>query len=530
MTFALSGLWIALGLAGLAAGLYLLQRLRVRHRTVPVVTTLFWKQALEETRARVLVQRFRHLPAYLLLLAICALLWLGFARPEAAAGEGARHVLLLDASAGMAEGTRFADAKAVLLEDARALPASRRQVLFCGGHVRTLLAPGENALLLEKRLAGLAPEQAPSSLARVARAVRQEGPDVVVHAYGEPAADVGLIAFGLAPAASGRWDALDLLALPATGEPFGGAAPLLDGFPILGDINSENGGSHATGLWRDLPARGGRVVVRQGGREHALVLPQRQTIKVWFGLGHDEALRALLTPVLRADPGIEIGTTGGDVQIGGTLTIGRTGSLSFAQAPADTIAVAMAGASRPGFLGELSQALALAEVDGASLADALGRAVTVTAREPAMLDFGSTRRVTLDRALLDPDVGFLRTRAFPLLIAGAIRLLAHGGPLAPYVAAGEPVEGVTAALTPQGGAAQDPLDVPFTPAVAGAYTSPAGATSYASLQRDPSATPFAATADAVAAETSMPWARWIALLAFVLLAVEWMLLRRGRIP
>ena len=34
------------GLAVLAAALYLLQRLRVRHREVPVVTTLFWQEAV----------------------------------------------------------------------------------------------------------------------------------------------------------------------------------------------------------------------------------------------------------------------------------------------------------------------------------------------------------------------------------------------------------------------------------------------------------------------------------------------------
>ena len=59
----------AAGLAALAGGLYLLQRLRVRHARVEVVTTLFWKQVLEDTHARELTQRFRHLPAYLLLVA-----------------------------------------------------------------------------------------------------------------------------------------------------------------------------------------------------------------------------------------------------------------------------------------------------------------------------------------------------------------------------------------------------------------------------------------------------------------------------
>ena len=64
MTGAFSlGAWF-LGAAALAAGLFLLQRLRVRHRPVVVVSTLFWQEALQEARARVLVQRFRHLFTY----------------------------------------------------------------------------------------------------------------------------------------------------------------------------------------------------------------------------------------------------------------------------------------------------------------------------------------------------------------------------------------------------------------------------------------------------------------------------------
>ena len=66
--------WALLGVAALAVGLFALQRLRVRHRPVEVETTLFWQQALEESRARVLTQRFRHPWAYALVLAIALLL------------------------------------------------------------------------------------------------------------------------------------------------------------------------------------------------------------------------------------------------------------------------------------------------------------------------------------------------------------------------------------------------------------------------------------------------------------------------
>ena len=78
----ISGWGFAAGLIGLALLLFGLQWLRVRHRRVEVVTTLFWREAIEETRACVLWQRFRHPWAYLLSLLIVGLLWLAWAGPE----------------------------------------------------------------------------------------------------------------------------------------------------------------------------------------------------------------------------------------------------------------------------------------------------------------------------------------------------------------------------------------------------------------------------------------------------------------
>ena len=57
-------------LAALTAGvLAALQYLRVRPRRTRVVTSLFWRQAVEQAKARTLFERFRHPRTYLLLLA-----------------------------------------------------------------------------------------------------------------------------------------------------------------------------------------------------------------------------------------------------------------------------------------------------------------------------------------------------------------------------------------------------------------------------------------------------------------------------
>ena len=59
MTFAnLPGAWVIAGLAALAAGLFVLQQLRTRYRDVTVVTTLFWRQVVDEAPVRTLRERF----------------------------------------------------------------------------------------------------------------------------------------------------------------------------------------------------------------------------------------------------------------------------------------------------------------------------------------------------------------------------------------------------------------------------------------------------------------------------------------
>ncbi|MEZ6014055.1 MAG: VWA domain-containing protein [Planctomycetota bacterium] len=189
MTFTtMTGGAVALGLAALALALYLLQRIRVRHEEVFVVTTLFWREALEESRARTLVERFRHPLAYALALLLGGLLWFAAAGPDHAREAGPRHVLLLDGSAGMALPGRFAAATAALERELEALPRDRTEVLWCGADVSTLLAPGEDRALLRARLAGHAPEAAPASVERALVARAGGGAGFVGSGYVERAA------------------------------------------------------------------------------------------------------------------------------------------------------------------------------------------------------------------------------------------------------------------------------------------------------------------------------------------------------
>ena len=170
---ALTAAALLAGLVAVAAALYALQRLRVRHESRTVVTSLFWREATEETRARSLFERFRHPLAYAMALLCAGLLWLGAGRLDGERADGTRHVFLLDASAGMGRdagsGTRFDLAVDALEAELADAPRDRTEVLWCGAHVRTLLAPGEDRSLLRPRLAGRLPDPAPASVGRALR-------------------------------------------------------------------------------------------------------------------------------------------------------------------------------------------------------------------------------------------------------------------------------------------------------------------------------------------------------------------------
>ena len=227
-----------LGLGAIAGLLYALQRLRVRHQEVEVETTLFWRQAIEESRARVLTQRFRHPWTYALLLSICSLLWLAFAGLRSDAADERDHVVLIDGSAGMAHGARFEAAVDAAADYVVGLPAAARRVVLCAGRAKTVLRPDEEALLLRRRLADVAPADAPNRVVDVlfdllrARPARpttvcvvgdlplraderaQLPASVEVRRLPVPAragGNFGVTSLGVRPAASGRGDAVDVL-------------------------------------------------------------------------------------------------------------------------------------------------------------------------------------------------------------------------------------------------------------------------------------------------------------------------------
>ena len=565
MSFAnLSGGAVALGLAALAGLLFLLQRLRVRYQPRRVVTTLFWKEALEEARARVFVRRFRHLLAYLFILLIASLLWLGFADPQWQQGDDADHIVLVDGSAGMAFATRFDDVMATVIDQVSGLPRERRTVVLCGSRPRSLLLPGEHEQVLERRLEGIAPEACPSTLESTLRALvhaKDRDRDLSVLIAGDgPVRDAtlallpdgvevsriassperegnrGVTALGITPAASGQWDRLDVL-VELRGEP-GDVEIAIDGraLPEGAAVATARGKTREI-LVKDLPARGGLLTVTlpegdglAADDQASVRLPDHPRIKVALSSSLDGTLR----PVLEADPGIEIVTDGANVAVrrGGETTGGEIPALEWAPDDAQEEAILLnherSLPSRKVLMDSFDR-LGLEDVDTTDLATRTGRVISLGAA-PA-----DRRGVSVWEALLGEQNNFVHSRSFPLFVAASIRWLAGSEEFAAYAAAGEPVNGYRHAHRDASGRQLDPAGAAFVPPVAGEYDGgkEAGTIVASLLDVETTAGGVAAlnedSADA-SGSSGADLLTVIALLALALLFTEWVLYRTGRMP
>jgi len=579
MSFAnLSWTAVLAGLAGLAAILFALQQLRTRYRDVTVVTTLFWKQVLDEAPVRKFRERFRHPLAYALILAICSLVWLAFAEPRFDdAREGTFHVLILDGSAGMAAGDRFQSAVTELERHVSRLPRSRRQVIWSGAELRPLLNPGEHELLLSRRLERLSPEASPASVERLLRQLAasprgDQATSVVV--FGDApvrhqvlelmpasiavkrAADAtplrgntGITALGVSDAASGAWDRVDVLVdLQATedrgGTPIGDVQLALNGqaVPAAAVTQAARSGGRAL-IVSDLPAEGGLFTVRLASGDSlrlddaaSIRLPTRPILKVLLS----RSLNAALFPVLDVDPGVTLVSADPDVVIrrAGEAVGGDAPALEFVGAAVQPQAFLL---THPDSLDSsivFAQAvtdIGLKQIDAMSLAQESGRPVEVSIRA------GSQWGFSVWEELLSEQYNFTRSRAFPLFVANALRWLASTPAWYPYVAAGRPLvtasAGDPARVVDASGRAIDPVGVEFVPPRAGELRLGGGDRTLSVSLLDPGVT--VGSRDAAMERASLApvdlspdtsLATWLLVLALILLAAEWYFFQMGRLP
>jgi hypothetical protein len=572
--------WVVGGLAALAAGLYVLQILRIRYREVTVVSTLLWRKAMQEAPVRKFWQHFRHPWAYLLILAICATIWLALAEPQPERDEdGSFHVLVLDGSAGMAAAGRYQQALAALMDQVDALPSRQRQVLWSGADTRTLLNPGEDVLLLERRLENLLPQAAPANVERLLGELSvtrrgQQNTEVLLFGAApvRPAVlaalpehlrvrrayevtpltnNAGITALGAADAQSGAWDRVDVfLQVQSAAGAAVAAADLvieLDGAPLSVALQpapgGENNGGNKGWLLADLPAQGGLLTV-QLTREDELALDNTASLRLPSKPYIDVQLSASLDPLLRAvlgaDPAVRL--TAGDA----SLVIRRQGEDIGATLPA--LEFVGAGAQPQAFLltypeafdteayfTDAVRAIGLTQIDAMALADVADRPIEVS------MQAGSQWKLSLWQELLTEDFNFTRSRAFPLFIANAVRWLAGIPAAYPYAAAGRPLladapERSVHVVDAQGRPI-DPLGVAFVPEQAGELTLDAGARPLAVSLLDPATTAGGevsalevAAGAAAGGVSGHHWVTVLLLLALMLIGLEWYGYRKGRMP
>lgn len=525
------------GIAALAIGLWLLQRLRVRHREVQVLTTLFWQDALEETRARVFTRRFRHWRAWVLLVAIASLLWMLIGQPRTVAPDATRHVVLVDWSVGDAT-IRQADLS-MAMDFAATLPSTHRQIIAVGARMETLLRPGEPLYMASIR-SGAEPGPAPRGLdwaIESLAASAERSTSLAIHIVGdtpvdakrlealqgsigaaedgsprlsvyrverEPLAETpGLTTLGVSDSADGAWGVVDVwLAFARDGaNPIAAErisilhndAPL--GQPLI---------ARADGTFelRGVPANGETISVAVDGQPMgAITLPQRSAIRVQLDANVPESLRQLIA----LDPACEIVSANAEVRIGSK----DAANLRLTDVDQPAFVIQTDGDDAQAALAGLVDELALRQIDAMSIAEKSNRIVDVQvlrSRERSMAIWGS---------LFTPAFDFQESRACPLVVSRAVRWLAHRPPLVEWAVMGERL--------PAAGSAFSRVDGERTVTDDGRV-----------LRTTRLISPVTA-ADLPKSEIGRrlngfgPYA-WIGLLAAILLIGEWILYQRGQMP
>jgi|MDTC01.1.fsa_nt_gb hypothetical protein len=533
------------GLAALAALLAILQLLRVRYQRVDVVTTMFWKEAIEESRARVLLKRFRRPLAYVLVLAIAALLWGALAEPESPASDQRDYLVLLDGSAVMQAGDRYAIAVRALTDQISQLPKAQRRVVWCGSDHRVLLDRGEVSLLLSERLKERRPEASPASVdAFLGEHLTQTMRETSVFVLGDAGVsaatlaslpesvtvervqagkasikrlnNAGITAIGVGEALSGRYDAADVyVRVDLTGDV---TTPDLVLEPNQATATELNPGEW---VFRDLPADGSTITVRLLAsddlvvdNEAKLTLQNRERIRVRV----DESMAKLLNPLLRIDPAVVVVDKNPDIVFGEGDSMKPSFQLVAREAQEEAFVLRdqWPDAQAREAVEAAFRQLGIDQIDATSLAADLATSIQLGA------ETGVQRQVHVWSDLFSADYNLVQSSAFPLFIARSVRWLVGQPELVSYLAVGE----VSDAL--------DIAGVSFAPTQLGAtYQSADGEDIMATLGSLGNRAELAEL-DSILGMPSPSGHRssttWLILLALLLLLLEWGFFQKGWMP
>ncbi len=163
---------LAFGFLGAVPLIVLLYLLKVKRRTAPVSTLMFWQRVLEENRRRALFHRLRQLLSLLFHLLIFTLILLALSKPELArfVRTGTSTVLVLDTRARMqaveSDGeSRFTKAKRELNAFARHASAQNAVAILTAAAGAQVAAPfSDDEKALQQIIAKLEPTDASGDL------------------------------------------------------------------------------------------------------------------------------------------------------------------------------------------------------------------------------------------------------------------------------------------------------------------------------------------------------------------------------
>ena len=533
---------------------------------------MFWATAAREAPVRVLREQFRHPLAYLLLLLIASLMWLGFAEPVLEESEDRSYrVLFLDGSAHSANSADFDQAVRALKADLAVLPEDAREVVWGGAHVLRLLAPGENRVLLDARLTGMLPDAAPSPLDEQVRLLARPGAypenvELVIYGraapsetlgvqvtygaeYADAAVNAGIVALGVSEAESGAWELLDaLIRIGSTSSSDGDLGAdalevLIDGEPLADErIELVAAGTFKV---RDLSAHGGILEARLlSPADHLdldnvarMRLPERRRI----GIALAPEIAAAFVDVIAADAGLlHVGTNleaadavirRADSDYGGDLPaielFARSEGTSAFELTMPSTGDAFATLHRT------LVSLGLDQIDAQGLAEASAAPIEVR------LFAGERRSMRIWAELVEPGYNFTDSRSFPLLISRSLRWLTFSPPAFSYLAAGRPLadRSVDKGLAHSGIQGLQVLGTARVPPRAGALRLGVEDEEYVVSLLDAHLTQPPQTSEsrrfevgASTALTSSSLTTLLIMLIGLLLGIEWYLYRRGLIP
>ena len=573
MTWTTLPAWgVIAGILGLAGLLFLLQRLRVRHRRIEVVTTLFWREAIEDSRARVLVRRFRHPWAYALIVTLVSLIWLAFSGPKATQEDPSVWYLLLDRSAKMTQAGKLNRAKEQIQETLKTLPADSRYVFALGSDPRLVLSPGEQNPLFIERTRELQAELCPSGIeaflrehfknskedqptkilvfgdSEISEEVQKLKPDYVQLdqkplelAGASLTTNHGLVACGLSEAVSGAFDRVDVLITikGPQSESLPVSIKLGDSDLSLTEATRTQSADESEILLKNLPTTGEWLQVSIEDPKGLsfddrvrLHLPLREKIKVSaVGIQNETLMK-----VLEADSAIELVTTDPQVilQMGAASEGNQIPTLSIVPKESEEHAfTALQPADRSSDtqqnIESLVQELALDRVDGTQLAKSTGTVVSFGVKSSEIKEL----RVWQD---LTESPAFQSSQAFPLFISQGIRWLRNLPPILSYSKVGERLPLIGEYPLKSEGVQLSGGGSEFTPPRAGRYVNRHGEEIDALLinrslskWNSPQENNQNAKSE-MTPNTNTPYYSYLIIGALLLLALEWWFVRRGRMP